>query len=163
MTRHLILWRHADAGHPLSDANADFARPLSASGRARAAQIARWMSARLTGPVHVVSSPAQRTRQTAAALAADAVLDERLAPDTGVEAYLDVVRDAIAERKHASVVLVGHQPMLGALAARLLLGEDLSLAFHKAACWWFRMPGDPGEAWSLDIAMHPDWVDPPQH
>ena len=36
----LILWRHADAGEPLADAEADLLRKLSPKGEKQAARIA---------------------------------------------------------------------------------------------------------------------------
>jgi phosphohistidine phosphatase len=35
------------------------------------------------------------------------------------------------------VILVGHQPTLGQLAARLLAGESSDWNIKKGALWWF--------------------------
>src|SRR5690606_41626967 len=57
---YVALWRHADAGDPLPGREADYARPLSAKGRAQAASVGRWLASRLAPPLRVLSSPAPR-------------------------------------------------------------------------------------------------------
>ncbi|MFA7503276.1 MAG: histidine phosphatase family protein [Burkholderiaceae bacterium] len=157
MSRRVVIWRHADAGDPFADRDADFARPLSASGRAQAARVSRWLASRLRAPVRVISSPAPRARQTATALASDPIIETRLEPDSSLDAYADVLEQALAESRD-TIVLVGHQPFVGGLAGRLLGAGDGGLAVVKAGCWGFRSRG--GGTWRLDFAMHPDFVEP---
>jgi len=157
MSRYVVLWRHADAGDPLPGREADYARPLSAKGRAQAASVGRWLASRLAPPLRVLSSPAPRARQTAAALTPDPVIEPRLEPASSLEAYGEVLGAALAQSRD-TIVLVGHQPFIGALASRLLGAGDLSLAVAKAGCWCFR--AQRGGAWRLDAVMHPDFVEP---
>ncbi len=110
----LYLVRHAEAapGEP------DDLRPLTASGR----QTARALGARLAADGvradAVLSSPLLRARETAAALGralgCEPESDERLAPG----ATVDDLRDVVAGRG-AAVVVVGHQPDCGEIAAEL--------------------------------------------
>lgn len=157
MSRYVVIWRHADAGDPLSGRDADFARPLSAVGRAQAAGVARWMASRLPSPLRVLSSTAPRARQTAAALASDALIEPLLEPDSSLDAYGQVLEQALTQSRD-SIVLVGHQPFVGALARRLLGVGDGGLSVAKGSCWCFRSRS--GGAWRLDAVMHPDFVEP---
>jgi phosphohistidine phosphatase SixA len=109
----LYLVRHAEAarGEP------DDLRPLTRAGR----EAARALGARLTAegvrPDAVLTSPLLRARETAAelgrALGCEPVPDERLAPGATAES----VRAAVAGR--TEVVVVGHQPDCGEIAAEL--------------------------------------------
>ncbi len=110
----LYLVRHAEAapGEP------DDLRPLTASGR----QTARALGARLAADGvradAVLPSPRLRAREPAAeharALGCEPESDERLAPG----ATVDDLRDVVAGRG-AVVVVVGHQPDCGEIAAEL--------------------------------------------
>jgi phosphohistidine phosphatase SixA len=113
----VIVVRHAEAapGEP------DELRPLTAAGR----ENARVLAERLRGKRvdAVLSSPLLRARETAEpiarALGVEAESDERLAPG----ATADDIRDAVAGRG-AAVVVVGHQPDCG-LAVLALTGREL--------------------------------------
>ena len=113
----LYLVRHAQAepGHP------DELRRLTPEGREQA----RLLAERLAGerPEAVVTSPLLRARETADVLARacglEAEPDERLAPGaTSADA-----RRAASERGER-IVLVGHQPDLGRIAAALTGGDE---------------------------------------
>ncbi|MEZ5651374.1 MAG: histidine phosphatase family protein [Burkholderiaceae bacterium] len=132
---HLVLWRHADAGEPLDDPGADFDRALSRRGRRQAAAAAVWLdSLQLPDPV-LVSSPAPRARRTALAFGVPRI-DPRLAP----QASLDELHDLIGSLDVEAAILVGHQPAIGQLAARLLTGASapfVSISVPKGSAWWF--------------------------
>jgi phosphohistidine phosphatase len=123
----LILWRHADA----EDGADDMARRLTPKGEGQAAAMAKWLRAHLPERYTVVASPAIRAQQTAAALGATIVTDKTLAPGASVDA---IVKTA---QKHKGVVLiVGHQPDLGAAAAKLVANADAEWHVEKGAIWW---------------------------
>src|SRR5437763_11917864 len=104
----LILWRHADA----EDGADDMARRLTAKGEKQAAAMAKWLRANLPSQYTLLSSPAVRAQQTAAALGAAIVTDRSLAPGATPAAIVQ------AARKHKGlVIVVGHQPDLGRAAA----------------------------------------------
>jgi phosphohistidine phosphatase len=125
----LILWRHAEAEDGLPDA----ARKLTRRGRRQAADMAAWLRPRLPRRTLVIASPATRTRQTAEALDRPFETDRRL----GVGASAADVLGAIGWPDRAeSVVVVGHQPTLGRLAALLLSGEEAEWSVRKGAVWW---------------------------
>lgn len=153
MNRHVVIWRHADAGDPSSSWDADFARPLSARGRAQASQMARWLTARLPVPVQVLSSQAPRARQTASALASSPKVDARLSPGSTLRAYVEILDEAL-EASSDTIVLVGHQPLAGALAGHLLGAGEARLAVGTAGVWWLTSRDGRG-IWRVDAVMHP--------
>jgi len=110
----LYLVRHAEAasGEP------DDLRSLTAAGRETARALGAQLAAEGARPDAVLSSPLLRARETAAelcrALDCEPEADERLAPGaTAVD-----VRAAVADRGD-EVVVVGHQPDCGQIAAEL--------------------------------------------
>jgi phosphohistidine phosphatase len=125
----LILWRHAEAEDGLPDA----ARELTRRGRRQAAHMAAWLRPRLPRKTLVIASPATRTRQTAEALDLPFETDRRL----GVGASAADVLGAIGWPDRArALVVVGHQPTLGRIAALLLSGAESEWAVKKGAVWW---------------------------
>jgi phosphohistidine phosphatase len=126
---NLILWRHADAegGSPDSE------RRLTERGRLQADRVSAWLKTRLTGDCVVLVSPAVRARQTASALGKQFVTS----PAIGVDASAtDVVNAAGWPSRLGTVVIVGHQPTLGRVAAMLLSGTESDWEFAKGALWW---------------------------
>ena len=143
----LILWRHADA----EDANAggDLARALTKRGRKQSERMGAWLRERIGEDWLVLSSPARRAVQTAQGLGLPFEERPALAPDASVAAVLREARWPDGERP---VVVVGHQPTLGEVAAKLL-GTREDVAFRKAAAWWFE---DRGGRAVLKCVMDPD-------
>jgi phosphohistidine phosphatase len=125
----LILWRHADA----APGSRDLERKLTARGRKQAARVGAWLIARLPGRYTVLSSPARRARETADALGVRYKIVERLAPG----ATPGDVLDASGWPSHkGAVVIVGHQPDLGQVAALLLGGAEADWSIRKGGLWW---------------------------
>jgi phosphohistidine phosphatase len=119
----LYLVRHAQA----ADGEPDELRPLTAEGRRAARELGERLAADGIRPDAVLTSPLLRARQTGAELARAAGIepepDERLAPG----ATADEVKAAAAGRGE-TVVVVGHQPDCGRIAAALTGGEEPSFA-----------------------------------
>ena len=143
----LILWRHADAED--AGAGGDLARALTKRGRKQSERMGEWLRERITSEWRVLSSPARRAVQTAQGLGMPFEERSALAPDASVAAIL---REAQWPDGKRSVVVVGHQPTLGEVAAKLL-GTHEDIAFRKAAAWWFE--GRDGRA-VLKCVMDPD-------
>lgn len=130
MTLTLILSRHAksDWGIP---ALPDFDRPLNDRGRRAAPAIGRWLQARGYLPKEVILSGARRTVETwdgmAPAFDAAPVIrtDHRLY-DAPAERMLAVLREAQA----SSVLLIGHNPGIGAFANRLAIAPPSNPRFE---------------------------------
>lgn len=115
----LYLVRHADA----TPGDPDELRPLSDEGREQARELGERMRDDGVVPDVVLTSPLLRARETGDALAratgATSEADERLAPGTTAE----TLREAISGRGE-HVVVVGHQPDCGRIAATLSGGEE---------------------------------------
>jgi phosphohistidine phosphatase len=127
----LILWRHADAEDP--GAGGDMARQLTRRGHKQASAMAAWLRPRLEGEWRVLCSPAARALQTAVPLDMDLVVRPRLAPEGSAA---DLLREA-GWPDGGNVVVVGHQPTLGEVAAELLGGSHGEVAVRKGSIWWF--------------------------
>ena len=131
----LFLVRHGLAEERGDAWPDDTKRPLSDKGIAQMRKAARGL-ARLGVSVEVVlSSPLVRARQTAEIIAG--ALDPRpslvnvdsLAPD---RSFAAVIADLEKHARKSHIALVGHEPMIGELAARLI-GSRHAIEFKKGA------------------------------
>jgi phosphohistidine phosphatase len=134
----LILWRHAEAedgGIGIADSQ----RRLTARGEKQAREMAQWLKPRLPKKLRVLVSPAVRTQQTAHALALPCEIEPQIAIGASVADLIAATHLSMSEWSEHSgaVMLVGHQPGLGQLAARLLTGDELAWSIKKGAIWWF--------------------------
>ncbi|MCX7627704.1 MAG: histidine phosphatase family protein [Methylophilaceae bacterium] len=125
----LILWRHAEA----EDGFPDLRRALTDKGRAQAKKMAGWLKPRLPKDTRILVSPAVRTQQTAALLTTDFITVDDIAPGASAQAVLAAAGWPDAE---GTVVIVGHQPTLGKVASRILLGSEQGLSLKKGAILW---------------------------
>lgn len=130
----LILWRHAQA-HLLRDGETDLARKLTPKGERQALRMAAWLNQRLPDSTRILASPAQRCQQTAMALGRSYKTLEALRPDGSVEELLQAARWPSSVEP---VLVVGHQPTLGLVAALLMSGLPQAWAIKKGAVWWMR-------------------------
>ena len=139
----LILWRHAQAQMLLADDGTplpfeferDLERSLTPKGQRQAERMAEWLNLRLPESTRVLASPALRAQQTVAALGRKVRTVDSLHPLASVD---DLLAAARWPASRDPVLIVGHQPTLGLLAARLLTGQDLPWAVRKGAVWWLR-------------------------
>lgn len=127
----LILWRHADAEDP--GPQGDDARRLTKKGRRQAERMAEWLRPRVGGEWRIVSSPARRAIETVAPL--DRPYDTSAAVGTSA-GPASVLREAAWPDGQRPVIVVGHQPTLGEIAAQLL-GTPEGVSVRKGAIWWF--------------------------
>ena len=125
----LILWRHAEAepGEP------DLDRRLTAKGRKQGERVAQWLLQRLPVRFSLIASPAMRSQQTAKMLGMPIRTDKALAP--GATAAQIVSASGWPDYK-GLVVMVGHQPDLGRVAAQLLAGSQDAWSIKKGGLWW---------------------------
>ena len=130
----LILWRHAEA-IDLDLVGDDMVRTLTPRGEKQAARMAAWLDRFLPEGTRVWSSPALRTEQTAMALDRKFKTSPLLAPLGNADQLLELVQWPHAK---GSVLVVGHQPTLGATIARLLGAGIPDLPVKKGAVWWLR-------------------------
>ena len=148
----LILWRHAEAeaGEP------DHGRRLTPKGVKQAARMAAWLERHLPDSSRVLVSPADRAQQTAAALGRKFRTVDELAPGGSVAALLAA---ANWPESREPVLIVGHQPTLGAVASFLLSGEEAYWAVKKGAVWWLsNRDRAAGASVVLRVAIGPEFV-----
>lgn len=134
-TLELYLIRHGVAEARGKEYPDDSKRPLTSQGIARLRKEAHALNALDVGFDLIITSPLLRTKQTADALAD--VLKEKppiatsdaLAP-AGSSA--SVIQELGKHMKKARIALVGHEPNIGELAARLI-GAHAPLGFSKGA------------------------------
>jgi phosphohistidine phosphatase len=125
----LILWRHAEAepGEPDSE------RILTPKGQKQAKKMADWLDRHLPDHCRILVSPTMRTLQTADALGRSYHTAAALAPDATAERILSAVNWPDSRKP---VLVVGHQPSLGQLAALLLAGTQQDWTIRKANVLW---------------------------
>jgi phosphohistidine phosphatase len=144
----LVLWRHADA----EDGFVDAERRLTAKGHKQAARAAKWLVKRLPADATIIASPARRAQETARALT-DKI---RAVKEIGTAATPEKVLAAAGWPDAGGVVVVvGHQPVLGEVAALLLTGRTAAWNIKKGAIWWFASRED-GEQAQLRAVVSPD-------
>ena len=144
----IILWRHAEA----EDGLADMSRELTVKGQKQAQTIAIFLRRHLPADTRILVSPAIRTQQTASALTADFTTVPAIAPGASAHAVLQAVRWPNAG---GTVLVVGHQPTLGAVAAQLLGSGSESLRIKKSGLWWLNHR--PNET-TLRLVITPDFL-----
>jgi phosphohistidine phosphatase len=149
----LILWRHAEAV-PEREGLDDLDRPLTPKGERQAQRMAEWLNHRLAHSTRILVSPAVRTQQTAKALDRSFKTVKAIAPDASATAVLSAAR---WPESNEPVLVVGHQPTLGHVAA-LLLGEVAqSWVIKKGAVWWLRSrERETGSQVVLQAVQSPD-------
>jgi phosphohistidine phosphatase len=125
----LMLLRHAKSSWS-SPGMQDAARPLSGRGEAAARLMGGYMARHSLVPERVLCSPARRTRETWAAIAAqwstdmDIIFDQRLyaAP---AQVVLSVVR--AQDDAARALLVIGHNPGLQEAAELLIAAGDVEL------------------------------------
>jgi len=151
----LILWRHAEA-ELLREGCTDAERALTTKGERQAAKMAQWLNHRLAATTRVLVSPAERSRATAAALGRDSRITPGIAPEATVE---EVLKASRWPRSSEPVLLIGHQPALGQLAALLLAGAPQAWTIKKGAVWWLRgRQRDGVDEVILQAVQSPDYL-----
>ena len=133
--KELYLIRHGVAEERGDAWPDDSKRPLTADGMAKLRKVARGLQALDVAFDVIVTSPLVRTRQTAEVIAAGLdphphiVTADSLAPGGSAAAVLS---DLEKHTKRDRIALVGHEPGIGELAARLV-GSRHPIPFKKGA------------------------------
>lgn len=131
----LLLWRHAEAYDASDDQPDDLKRPLTPRGIKQAQRMAKWLDQHLPDGVRILCSPALRCESTAAALGRKYKLCPELKPEGDPQALLELAQWPDAR---APVLIIGHQPTLGFVAAQLLQAPGHTLSIRKGSVWWLR-------------------------
>ncbi|MBA4267140.1 MAG: histidine phosphatase family protein [Comamonadaceae bacterium] len=113
----------------------DLARRLTSRGEKQASRMAAWLDRQLPEGARVFSSPAARCEQTVMALGRKFKLRDELLPEGDPLDLLELVQWPLGK---SPVVVVGHQPTLGRVIARLLSLTEEDCSVKKGALWWLR-------------------------
>ena len=134
-TLELYLVRHGVAAERGPEYPDDSKRPLTSEGIARLRKQAKALAALGLELDQIIASPLVRTKQTAEVLAQGLatkppiLLSDALAP-AGTPA--SVFEELAKHMRKARIALVGHEPNIGELAARLI-GARTPIEFKKGA------------------------------
>lgn len=132
-TLELYLIRHGIAAERGEEYPDDSKRPLTSGGISRLRKEARALEHLNVGFDHIITSPLVRTRQTADVFAEtlkskpSVSTSDALAPAGAPTA---VIQELAKHMRKARIAIVGHEPNLGELAARLI-GARNPLEFKK--------------------------------
>lgn len=150
----LLLWRHAEA-EEAQPGQKDADRRLTEKGLKQAKRIAHWIKPHLPKKLTILASPTRRTQETALALGLPFTREPRLSPETDVADLLA----AAGWPENGPVLLVGHQPTLGRLAALLLAGQEAEWTIKKGALWWIsRRSREDGTRVVLRLVLDPSFL-----
>lgn len=150
----VFLVRHADADAEIPEGLSDEARPLTARARVAIAGHFEGLRERLGAPAAILMSPLVRAVQTAQILSMVLRFDgpvrvhRALVPEMPVGAQ----EALLADRSGPPLVLVGHQPSIGALAAHLLGVHALSRPVTPGTVIGLQLPEGGGSAGLLFVA-----------
>jgi phosphohistidine phosphatase len=130
----IMLLRHAKSSHDDSSLK-DFDRPLAKRGKRDVPRLGAFAQTVKALPGHIVSSPAERAKQTTEHFVEIAGLDANLIAWNenlyygGARDYLSVIQQA--PENVDTVLLVGHNP---------LMEETVSLLCNEEGVYTVRMP-----------------------
>jgi phosphohistidine phosphatase len=130
----LIFWRHAEAFEPL-DGQDDLSRTLTPKGEKQALRMSQWLDRQLPEGVRVMSSPAVRCEQTVKMLGRKVKYKSELLPNASLD---DLLVTAGWPDSKMSVLITGHQPVLGQAIAYSLGIPSGECSVRKGAVWWLR-------------------------
>lgn len=126
---HLYLLRHCDALELGFD---DYYRPLSSNGKIQAGIVGRYLQLSDIRPDVLMSSPMVRTMETAE------IIREELQMESLVKTVallpgsdLRVLIAELNSRSHKSVLLIGHEPQLRTLFAKITGNRTSFFEFRK--------------------------------
>ena len=151
----LILWRHAEAEAHQPDQLADQLRVLTPKGSRHASRVGAWLDRQLPNQCRILSSPATRCVQTAEALGRKFATVDALNTDSTPEAILDACG---WPRQKTPVVVVGHNPLLGQVAALIFSGVAHEWKMRKGSLLWIARKSEEEPAPFIRLAVGPDIV-----
>ena len=140
----VFLLRHGQAASH-SESGRDEDRPLTDEGREQIAALAKSLAAKKIVFNAIWTSPYRRARETVAVLreqlgsAPEARECLELGSGTSFEEVATLVESYRKENPQAHLLLVGHMPDFGEIAA-LLLGTRAALDFKPGALFRFALP-----------------------
>jgi phosphohistidine phosphatase len=150
----LILWRHAEAEPGAAD-QPDEARRLTSKGHKQAEKVGEWLDRHLSDHCRILSSPALRCVETAQALGRKFKTDAALATDSSAER---IIAAAGWPDRREPVLIVGHQPLLGQVAAIIIAGSKQDWTIRKGNVLWIAQKPDEASAIYIKAVIGPDLI-----
>jgi phosphohistidine phosphatase len=151
----LILWRHAEAEPHKPDQLADQLRVLTPKGSRHASRVGAWLERQLPSNCRVLSSPATRCVQTAEALGRKFATSDALNTDSTPERILEACG---WPNQKQPVVVVGHNPLLGQVAALIFSGAAHEWKIRKGSVLWIARKSEEDAAPFIRLAAGPDLI-----
>ena len=146
---NLILWRHAEA-EVNSDTGKDVDRVLTKRGQKDALKMAKWLHQHLPANTKILCSPACRCLETVAALQRLSVYQKKslnitVAEFLGIDSSIEAIMLEVINRADVgeTILIIGHQPNLGLLVAKVLGMGEAACNIKKGAVWWLRQCPKP--------------------
>lgn len=145
----LILWRHAEAVDWQEGCD-DLDRTLTARGYKQAIHMSEWLDRQLPDSTRIFSSPARRCEDTARRLDRKYKIHNDLLPESNAESILTSLQWPTAK---GTVLIVGHQPMLGQIVAQALGLNNTECPIRKGSVWWLRSRERDGQRQTVLVAV----------
>jgi phosphohistidine phosphatase len=130
----LVIWRHAEAVDWQEGCD-DLDRVLTARGYKQAIRMAEWLDRQLPDSTRIFSSPARRCEDTVCRLDRKYKIHDDLLPESNAETILTSLQWPTAK---GTILIVGHQPMLGQIVAQALGLKNTECPIRKGSVWWLR-------------------------
>ena len=147
-----IWFRHADAEYGMPDGRKLTAKVNGSTANRAMACIP------ISGRCTYSGQPAKRAQQTACALNRQFETRGEVGTGASVESVLEITD---WPKTVGAVVVVGHQPTLGRIAATLLSGTEENWIVKKGSVWWFSSRVREGRLEIiLRVVMSPEFLKP---
>ena len=145
----LVIWRHAEAVD-LQEGCDDLDRALTARGYKQAIRMAEWLDRQLPESTRIFASPAKRCEDTVGRLDRKYKLHNDLLPESNADAILTSLQWPSAK---GTVLIVGHQPMLGKIVAQALGLVGTECPIRKGSVWWLRSCEREGQRQTVLVSV----------
>ena len=145
----LIFWRHAEAFDAL-EGQEDLSRTLTPKGEKQAIRMSQWLDRQLPEGIRVMSSPAVRCEQTVKPLGRKVKYKSELLPNASLD---DLLVTAGWPDSKMSVLIVGHQPVLGQAVSYLLGIPGGECSVRKGSVWWLRSRVREGDTQTVVVSV----------
>ena len=145
----LVIWRHAEAVD-LQEGCDDLDRALTARGYKQAIRMAEWLDRQLPESSRIFASPAKRCEDTVGRLDRKYKLHNDLLPESNADAILTSLQWPSAK---GTVLIVGHQPMLGKIVAQALGLVGTECPIRKGSVWWLRSREREGQRQTVLVSV----------
>jgi phosphohistidine phosphatase len=158
--RRLFLFRHGLAVPHGTEGIEDDQRPLTSKGERRVRQVARGLKRLGLKLDRIVTSPLPRARRTAE-ITADVLDAAFLLEDADVlrpSSPPEAIRDWLASRSDARIMLIGHNPNLSELLSLLCTGQLRPMVIELRKAGVASLRDDPLGRYQIDWLSRPRLV-----